>query len=111
MHESALVYVIAVFVLTACLLHTPLTESAAASEIDLAHSSPERTRMMQQSDHQRRVKEEREARAENQAVVEVEAVVESQSAGIDYVVLGVLIASAVILILISTRKRIVRLRP
>jgi hypothetical protein len=109
MYERSFICAIAVFVLTTCLLSAP-TGRAVASETALAQSTPDRTQMMQQSDHLRRLEEKREARAEHEAEAEVEAAVDSQSAGLDYVVLTVLIASAAILILISTSRHIFGLR-
>jgi hypothetical protein len=110
MFKRVPVYVIAVFVVLASLVHTPLAGTAPASETEPAQSNAQRTQMMQQSDYLRRLEQEREARTEYQDVEEVQLEVESQAAGLDYVVLVVLIASVVILILISTRKRFVRYR-
>ena len=88
-----------------------MTGTAVASEIQLAQSTPEKTQLMQQSDHQRRLDQEKKERAEQQAVVDVETVTESQSASLDNVVLVVLLVTAGIVILVSTRRKIIRPRP
>jgi hypothetical protein len=85
--------------------------TAIASEIQLAQSTPEKTQLMQQSDHQRRLDQEKKERAERRAVADVETATESQSASLDSVVLVVLLVTAAIVILVSTRRRIIRLRP
>ncbi|MFH1313458.1 MAG: hypothetical protein ABIJ00_09585 [Candidatus Eisenbacteria bacterium] len=97
-----------IFIIAACVI---ITGTAVASEIQLAQSTPEKTQLMQQSDYQRRVDQEKKERAERQALAEIDAATQSQSASLDSVVLVVLLVTAGIVILVSTRRRIYRLRP
>ena len=109
MHKKAFVYAILVFFGLVSIFHVPVTPTAAASDIQLAQSSPEKTQLMQQSDHHRRLDRDRKVKTSERQVATVTPV-ESHSAGFDVAILIILVASAMILILFSTRKRRAKLR-
>jgi hypothetical protein len=84
-------------------------ETALAQTSESSRSQPDHTELMQQSDHQRRVNERRKARAEEQNMAAL-AAPEADTRNGDYVVLAILIASAVVLAFAAGRRKMTRLR-
>ena len=87
----------------------PRSVAPEAASIESSRSQPDRTELMKQSDHQRRVSQRRQAKADAQQMAAIGAP-EVNARGYDYVVLVILIASAVVLAVVAGRRKRIRLR-
>ena len=68
------------------------------------------TTLMQQSDHQQRMRDQRAQRADERQIAAIVAATESPSSGFDYLALVILIGSVVTLVFVSRRRRKSRFR-
>jgi hypothetical protein len=98
------------FLVLACIcLQSGVTHASPATPLQSASSQPKPTELIQQSQYQKRVDQERKARSEEETA-SVATPPEAVSNNYDSVVLIILVLSAVTLIILGGRKGGARLR-
>jgi hypothetical protein len=107
MRYRAVARAAAVIVFITILIEIPASFIVSPSFAQRVGNSPDKTKLMQQSDYKRRLKRQQDAQPQERDLAAL-ATAEEPSPQIDYVVLIILVASIVALVFLHTRNRITR---
>ena len=107
MRYRAVARLIAVTLFIAILIQIPAATLISPSFAQHSTNSPDKTKLMQQSDYKRRLQRQQDEQPQTRDLAAV-ATSEEASPQIDYVVLIILVVSIVALVFLHTRKRIRR---